>query len=112
MGRIAAFVLIVGAVIAAYAGWVYMTRMASTPAAVTSVAPQGAAAQSLRIIEAEGAPASCAAGEIIISAICYSGPGSSISASGPALREGEGGAMTAICLTGGRKLRLTCMVRR
>jgi hypothetical protein len=106
MGRFVAFVLIVGTVAAAYAGWIYKTRMATAPTQPGSFQPP------LRFVEAEGSSAACAAGETLVSAICYSGPGSSISASGPALREGERGVITATCLTGGRKLRLTCLAKQ
>jgi hypothetical protein len=66
-------------------------------------------APAFRAVDAVGADASCDAGETLLSAYCFSDPGRSISASGPALQSREDGTIVATCLTGGRHLRLFCV---
>ena len=62
-----------------------------------------------RVVDAVDADASCDTGEMLLSAYCFSDPGRSISASGPALQPNADGTIVATCLTGGRKLRLFCL---
>ena len=63
---------------------------------------------SYRIVDAEGADASCEANEVLLSAYCFSDAGRSISASGPAIQSDINGKQVVTCLTGGRHLRLFC----
>jgi hypothetical protein len=66
-------------------------------------------APAYRVVDAVGAEASCDSGEMLLSAYCFSDPGRSISASGPALQPDDDGKIVATCLTGGRHLRLFCV---
>lgn len=71
--------------------------------------PQEPAGSAYRIVDAVSADASCDAGELLLSAYCFSDAGRSISASGPALQSDANGRIVATCLTGGRHLRLFCI---
>jgi hypothetical protein len=62
-----------------------------------------------RVVDAVDADASCDAGEMLLSAYCFSDRDRSISASGPALQPDADGKIVATCLTGGRHLRLFCV---
>ena len=108
MGRVIAFIVVVFAVVAGYAGWIYSSRIGVPPSPAASSGPVPAS-PALRIVEAENATASCAAGETLVSAFCYSLPGTSPSASGVTFRQTEPGTITAACLSGGRRIRLVCM---
>ena len=64
---------------------------------------------SYRVVNVVGADGSCDAGEMLLSAYCFSDRGRGISASGPALQPDADGRLVATCLTGGRNLRLFCV---
>src|SRR5687768_9922756 len=71
--------------------------------------PASAAGLAYRVVDVVGADGSCEAGEMLLSAYCFSDAGRSISASGPALQPDANGRIVATCLTGGRNLRLFCV---
>jgi hypothetical protein len=106
--RLIALLVVAVACLAGYAGWFYSSQMRTSQQPAAS-AGQVSAGPLLRIVEGENTTASCAAGETLVSAFCYSLPGSSPSASGVTFRQTEPGTMTAACLSGGRKIRLICM---
>jgi hypothetical protein len=111
MTRLGLFAIAAIASAVGAAGWLSYTARLNAPAAVVSTQPASAGG-ALRIVEGENMAASCAAGETLVNAFCYSLPGATPSASGVSFRETEPGTITAACLSGGRKIRLVCMAGR
>jgi hypothetical protein len=100
-----------GAVAGTVAGAIIAGAIRTLPQRQPSPPATASAAPTLRTVKAESQSAGCAAGEELVSAYCYSTPGTSLSASGVALRQGENGIVSASCLTGGRQIVLYCLKR-
>ena len=68
-----------------------------------------AAEPRIRVVDAVSSTASCAEGEQLLSAYCFSDAGRSLSASGPAIQADTNGLLGVSCLSGGANVRLVCL---